>query len=325
MCFGSSNPEKRKSARKLLCSIFCCMWKSKQTYNHYPSLSCRKCKKSVNSKRSICLEHQICSDCLKSDSISLAYQNEIISDEFDCICIKFMKSTIITRIIQQTDDKSDQSTKSKYERLGEDCELKSNDHAYFNRPSNKKHTKNYEKCIPSIEDLHKNFYSVNQLSEVIESRTIKFDDEYSKEIDFSIPENDKSISIINQLLLTDNYCSLTPKCNKCQKTNNVKGFICNHNFCVNCLSLAYAKTVLHFRINYTEETDQNLKFVFFCPVKDCNQALSVPCMMIITSIRRLLEDDQFKNENQHYLFFQDESFDKWIPFFDGINLFAVYS
>ena len=335
MSIHPSQYRKVKSARNLTFSRFCCFKIRKNVINHLPNPICKKCKKSGNSKRSICIEHFICSACLISDSVSIIDTYDLKSNHYTCYCVNFMNSK---HLIEAPVQKNKNNIKSKYQKLNEENEPKSN-----NKVNSTLSGK--EKKIDSINQVKKNQLNsidkkskqVTESTASIKAKKIEFDDGFIKEIlydlIFSILEHEKNISkeselledVFNSLNSFNSLDSLSHKCSICEIKNKVKGFICNHNICEKCLALGYAETFISFRNNYTSDTDHNLKFLFFCPVKNCHQTLSVPSLMMIKNIRSLLKDDQFKKENQNFLLFEDDSINDWIPFLDGINLFAAYS
>lgn len=117
---------------------------------------------------------------------------------------------------------------------------------------------------------------------------------------------------------------ILPTCNHCQSTDNIKGFICNHNLCMKCLVYTCITQINNFTEIYSNE--QGIVFIDFsyrCPVKECTSDISVPTKMIFKMLEKFLE-----NKDQRFMEFEKfykKDYSLWIPYFDGLDCFQSFN
>ena len=299
--------------------LFSCCCK----YNHQPSVFCNICKTSDLKIKSICTIHSVCSSCL----IKGKFSNKNVESS-DCACKNFIQSNFKASL-----------KKNSYSEFP-----KSNEYLCSSGLSTAR--SNYKPILFSGDEqndyqiphngrisLTSNINSVEineKIENEVKSEEIKIENKVkSEEVQVkheALPSNDDAIDIklnINRNDIINEIDNFISKCFNCGSKKDIKGYICNHNICETCLTLRFAETVLRFKLEYPKGKEDNLKFDFFCPVLNCNIKLSVPSMMIIQKMRKLLKDESFRIKHQDYLFFEEDWLINWIPFFDGIWVNSV--
>ena len=107
------------------------------------------------------------------------------------------------------------------------------------------------------------------------------------------------------------------RCTYCNEINEVKGFLCNHNLCIRCLTLTCCYQIRVFFVQY--QINHNIPqeaFRYNCCVYDCNEKISVPTALIIARLYKFLsQNDQLFEEFRCLI----QVINEWIPYFDGLT------
>ena len=131
-------------------------------------------------------------------------------------------------------------------------------------------------------------------------------------------------------LAQSNSLILSAHCTNCRNPKGVRGFLCNHNCCEECLAFSCSMKILRFAI----EREGNPKgidkrFRYSCPVVGCDRNIDVPTDLVVKLARKIIEGkekvfNQNKlRENENNLNFVLGDLGMWVPYFDGIKPFIV--
>lgn len=144
----------------------------------------------------------------------------------------------------------------------------------------------------------------------------------------------------------ENSC-FQPLCSLCKSDKNVYGFMCNHNYCLECLSLTGGKQILsNFQLLKTNENAYKVKFRYYCKVQKCDKncgykcgekcgklcgkEMKIPTQMILLNLKSMISD-QNKIMNNKELFESASEFsdlfqnciENMIFFYDGMLIKAT--
>lgn len=144
----------------------------------------------------------------------------------------------------------------------------------------------------------------------------------------------------------ENSC-FQPLCSLCKSDKNVYGFMCNHNYCLECLSLTGGKQILsNFQLLKTNENAYKVKFRYYCKVQKCDKncgykcgekcgklcgkEMKIPTQMILLNLKSMISD-QNKIMNNKELFESASEFsdlfqnciENMIFFYDGMLIRAT--
>jgi hypothetical protein len=110
---------------------------------------------------------------------------------------------------------------------------------------------------------------------------------------------------------SENFSCLDPVCQICNFKAEVVGFICNHNICVRCFSLAGIKQIEDYEKN--SQGRENRIFSYRCPL--CQSLIDIPTRMIF---RYLEKTKYFAEPNFDRGYFESFILPR-LAFYDGIN------
>ncbi|OMJ82028.1 hypothetical protein SteCoe_17414 [Stentor coeruleus] len=121
------------------------------------------------------------------------------------------------------------------------------------------------------------------------------------------------------------FC-LTANCTLCGTPDVYSCYLCNHNFCANCLFINAALEIYRF----FEESQSNplliiKKFAYKCPKPSCRYNIKVPTSLVLSYLNKLTNREIVCNNFKLYesYKFQLEYVAKlspyWIPYFDGLK------
>ncbi|OMJ83908.1 hypothetical protein SteCoe_15064 [Stentor coeruleus] len=138
-------------------------------------------------------------------------------------------------------------------------------------------------------------------------------------------------SSIQGFILSNTTLDIIPVCTICRTTELYSSFLCNHNFCFECLMIYAALEIYNFFENYqSNKLITNKKFEYKCPVNTCRYNIKVPTSLVLYYLIGLRKgefickksDLYMMNRNQLELIAGISS--EWIPFFDGLKYNSVY-
>lgn len=116
------------------------------------------------------------------------------------------------------------------------------------------------------------------------------------------------------------------KCCICGVTENIKGFLCNHNVCTYCLVGSCCKNIIQFFTIYQldQEYAHNI-FSYSCPKSDCDKRICVPTQYVISKLISYLSDPITYEFFKYFSSLADpKRIEKWIPYFDGLGSHSFY-
>ena len=132
------------------------------------------------------------------------------------------------------------------------------------------------------------------------------------------------IDLDNTKLGVSNYesvCTSLTFCTCCNSSERVKGFLCNHNLCLECIVFTgIAQIDDFFELYKGEKSVINYQFFFICPVKECPQIINIPCNLIMRELEKYIER-KVKRFEKYFVDYDPklQFWNEWASYFDGLG------
>lgn len=138
--------------------------------------------------------------------------------------------------------------------------------------------------------------------------------------------NNKSVIIHHSDSFGEDF--LKSHCIKCKSDEDIYGFLCNHNYCKECLVLLGGKQIFIYNKNSIENPSAaKKKFSYYCEAEKCTKVMKIPTKMVLDKLKAMIENPQIvKNNNEFnqwvecfkYLF--QIQIEEFLYFYDGVKI-----
>ena len=110
-------------------------------------------------------------------------------------------------------------------------------------------------------------------------------------------------------------------CTVCCAPKTLTAFLCNHNVCIDCLTLSCCQSIMEFFLVYQSNRDKIFeKFSYSCPKADCRKSISIPTRMILVQLEKHLQANNRAFETYRFIL----DYINCIPYFDGLEPNSVF-